>query len=139
MVSEQTQDLVLLTRRSMEASNRGDFDASATMFAPDAVFDVSAVGVGIFHGRDAIHAYLADWMGSYESQELREWHGEELGGGIVFVVSLLESRPLGSESTVQERWAFTVTWEGSAISRVVADTDVAAAREDAERRARATR
>jgi hypothetical protein len=31
------------------------------MFAPDAVFDVSAVGLGRFEGPTAIHGYLADW------------------------------------------------------------------------------
>lgn len=89
-------DLVELTRQSMEASNRREFDVSATMFAPDAIFDVSAVGLGRFEGATAIHGYLADWYSSYEYQELRQWEGQHLGGGVVFVVALFEAQPLGS-------------------------------------------
>jgi hypothetical protein len=136
MSARAAADLVLLTRQSMEASNRGELDVSATFFAPDAVFDVSSVGVGSFEGPEAIHAYLADWTGSYEQQEMREWAGRDCGGGVVFVVTLFESRLRGSTSTVQERWAFTVVWDGEAISRVVADPDVEAAERDAERLAR---
>lgn len=125
-------DLVALTRQSMEASNRREFDASATMFAPDAVFDVSSVGLGRFEGAEAIHGYLIDWYSAYEKQELREWEGRDLGGGVVFVVALFEAQPLGSDSRVQERWAFTLIWEGQMITRVVASRDVDEARAAAE-------
>ena len=45
-----TPELVELTRQSMEATNRGELDASATLFAPNAVFDVSSAGLGRFEG-----------------------------------------------------------------------------------------
>jgi hypothetical protein len=85
-----TPDLVELTRQSMEATNRGDLDASATLFAPDAVFDVSSAGPGRFEGIDAVHAYLADWISSYEKQEMRQWEGWSLGNGVVFVVTVFD-------------------------------------------------
>jgi hypothetical protein len=128
-----TFDLVELTRQSMEATNRRELDPSATLFSPDAVFDVSSVGLGSFEGIAAIHAYLADWTASYEKQEMREWDGWHLGGGVVFVVTLFEARPLGSQATVTERWAFTVVWEKGMISRVVARPDVDEARAAADR------
>ena len=134
-MSEESRspDLVELTRLSIEAANGRDFDDSATRFARDAVFDVSSVGLGHFAGPAAIHGYLADWTSSYERQELREWEGHDLGAGVVFVVALFAAWPLGSESVVQERWGFTVTWAGGEITRVVASRDIDEARAGAER------
>jgi hypothetical protein len=121
----------------MEATNRGDLDgsatASATLFAPDAVFDVSSAGLSRFEGIDAVHAYLADWISSYESQEMRQWEGWNLGNGVVFVVTLFDAQPRGSESTVRERWAFSVIWAKGMISRVVASRDPDEALRAAER------
>jgi hypothetical protein len=126
-------DLVELTRQSMEATNRGELDASATLFAPDAVFDVSSAGLGRFEGITAIHGYLADWIGAYEKQEMRQWEGWYLGNGVVFVVTVFDARPLGSDAQVRERWAFTVVWTNGMILRVVASRDTEAARAAAER------
>jgi hypothetical protein len=47
--------------------------------------------------------------------------------------ALFEASPLGSQSTMQERSAFTVIWEQSMISRVVASRDIDEARAAAER------
>jgi hypothetical protein len=100
----KTRDLVTLTRESMEATNRSELHADSTMFSPDAIFDVSPAGVGRFEGVDAVHRYLADWTGSYDTQELREWRGEDLGGGVVFVDALFEAQPRGGPNAVRERW-----------------------------------
>jgi hypothetical protein len=108
-------------------------DVSATRFAADAVFDLSSVGMGVFEGATAIHNYLADWTSAYEKQELRDWEGRDLGGGVVFAVALFDAQPLGSASSVQERWAFTVLWTAGAISKVIARTDIDDARAAAER------
>jgi hypothetical protein len=128
-----TSDLVTLTRRSMEATNRGEFDVGATRFAADAVFDVSSVGLGCFEGAEAVLGYLADWVRAYDVQEMREWQGEPLGDDVVFVEVLFESLPRGSDNSVRERWAFTVTWRGEEISRVVASRDIDGYRAAAER------
>jgi ketosteroid isomerase-like protein len=127
-----TPDLVELTRQSMEATNRGDLSERATLFAPDAVFDVSSAGLGRFEGRDAVHAYLADWIGSYDRQEMRQWEGWDLGNGVVFVVTTFDSQPRGSQASVRERWAFSVLWEDGMISCVIANGDIAEARASAE-------
>lgn len=126
-------DLVQLSRRSMEASNRLDFDEAMSVFAPDAVFDMSAAGLGRFEGLAAIRGYLEEWIGFYEDQEFREWEGSDLGGGVVFIVALLDARPPGSQARVQERWAFTIVWEAGRIVRVAAGQDVERARAAAER------
>ncbi len=131
-----TPDLVELTRQSIEAANRREFAVSATRFAPDAVFDVSSVGLGKFEGPTAIHGYLADWTASYEKQELQQWAGQDLGNGVVFVVALFDAQPLGSQSSVQERWSFTVLWTEGMIAKVIARTDIDEARAAAEQLAR---
>jgi hypothetical protein len=128
-----TPDLVELTRQSIEAANRRDFDASSTRFAAESVFDVSSVGLGRFEGAEAIHGYLADWTRAYEKQELQRWEGRDLGGGVVFVVTVFEAQPRGSKGTVREEWAFTVTWANSMIRRVAASRDIDEARAAAER------
>ena len=130
-------DLVALTRRSMQLTNERDFDAAMAVFAEDAAFDVSEAGVGRFEGREAVRAYLEDWIGSYERQEYTGWEGVDMGGGIVLVVATLEAQPAGTQALVQERWAFTVRWNGGAIAEVAASQDVERAREAAARLASA--
>jgi hypothetical protein len=131
-----TPDLVELTRQSIDAANRGDFDVSATRFAADAVFDISSVGLGRFEGSAAIHGYLADWTSAYEEQDVQRWDGRDLGRGIVFVVTVFQARPRGSQSLVREEWAFTVTWADGVIVRVDASRDIDGARAAAERLAK---
>jgi ketosteroid isomerase-like protein len=128
-------DLVARTRASMEATNRRDHAEATKVFADDAVFDVSSVGLGSFRGRSAIRTYLEEWVGAYERQRFERWDGEELGGGVVFVVAQLNARPTGSSADVREWWAFTVCWERGEIVRVVTDRDIEQARKAAERRA----
>jgi ketosteroid isomerase-like protein len=125
-------DVVALLRESMEATNRRDFDAAMRVFAPDAVFEVSA-GVGPFEGRAAVRGYLEDWVGTYEQQRFGEWDGEDLGNGVVLVLARLDARLAGSEATVRERWAFIVVWAAGAIVRVIADSDIEHARAAAAR------
>ena len=41
-----TPDLVELTRRALEPANRRDFEATVSFYAPDAVWDMSPMGLG---------------------------------------------------------------------------------------------
>ena len=131
-MADPAGDLVERTRRSMQQTNEQDFDAAVAVFAQDATFDVTSVGLGRFEGREAVRAYLEDWIGSYERQEFVSWEGEDLGAGVVFVVALLVAHPVGSDARVQERWAFTVRWRGGEIAEVVASQDLEAARHAAQ-------
>lgn len=47
-----TADLVELRRRSIEAGSSGDPHAIVSFFAPDAVWDLTPVGLGTFQGRE---------------------------------------------------------------------------------------
>ena len=82
MSAESTApDLVELMRRSVEAANRRDFDAMASFYALDAVWDMSPLGLGVYEGRAAIRRFFEDWFDSYE-----EWAMEietifDLGSG----------------------------------------------------------
>jgi hypothetical protein len=125
-------DLVQLTRQSMEASNRREFDVAVTRFA-------SSVGLGRFEGPAEIHGYLADWMGAYEQQEMRRWEGRHLGSGVVFVTTVFDARLRGSTALVHERWSFTVVWAHKTIKRVVASQNIDEARVAAERLAAGSR
>ncbi len=93
--------LVELTRRSMMDTNAGDFGAAIGVFADAAVFDVSEAGIGRFEGREAVRAYLEDWIGAFERQEFTSWEGTDLGAGVVFVVAVLEGKPAGSDAHVR--------------------------------------
>jgi hypothetical protein len=52
----------------------GDVDAEMSFYGPDPLYDLSAMGNGIFEGRSAIRAFLEGWMNSYElyEEELQE-------------------------------------------------------------------
>jgi ketosteroid isomerase-like protein len=117
----------------MEATNDRDFDAAMSVFAPDATFDVTSAGLGVFRGLEAIRAYLEDWVGAYQRQRFSEWDGEDLGGGVVLAVAALDARLPGSTASVRERWAFTCRFHDGRITSVKADGDLERARAEARR------
>ena len=100
--------------------------------APNAVWDMSPMGIGTFEGPTAIRSFLEDWLGSYERYEDEQEEGLDLGNGVVFVVSRLDARPVGSPGRVQERWSFTVLWVAGMVMRVTGRNDIDEARAAAE-------
>jgi ketosteroid isomerase-like protein len=58
-----TPDLVELTRRAFEAGSRHDIDAVMGFYAPNAVWDLSNVGIGTFEGVAAIRSFAEEWLG----------------------------------------------------------------------------
>src|SRR5438034_8343689 len=122
-----TPDLVERWRQAAEAADRRDFDATMGIFAPDAVWEVQPLGISE-SGAAAIRSFLEDWLGSYDDYEYDQVEGRSLGNGVVFVVSRLDARPVGSPGSVQERWAFTVLWEAGMVMRVTGRNDINAAR-----------
>ena len=127
-----TPDLVERWRQAAEAADRRDFDATMGIFAPDAVWEVQPLGISE-SGPAAIRSFLEDWLGSYEDYEYDQEEGHSLGNGVVFVVSRLDARPVGSPGSVQERWAFTVLWVAGKVVRVTGRNDIDEARAAAER------
>jgi ketosteroid isomerase-like protein len=128
-----TPDLVELVRETVEAGGRGDLDALLAFYAPNAVWDMSNVGMGEFEGLAAIRGFLEDWLGSYE--EMR-WEAEEirdLGNGVTLAVVVQTGRPVGSTGEVQVRSAGVSIWTGRLTERVTNYADVDEGRAAAER------
>ena len=128
-----TPDLVERWQESADSYARRDFHTMMRFFAPNAVWDVSSAGLGSFEGAAAIRSFLEEWLGSYEDYEYDHEEGLDLGNGVVFVVSRLDARPVGSPGRVQERWSFTVVWVAGMVVRVMARNDINEARTSAER------
>jgi ketosteroid isomerase-like protein len=127
-----TPDLVALWQQSADAADRRDFDTAMRYFAADALWEVRPLGISL-EGAPAIRSFLEDWLGSYQEYDYEQEEARELGNGVVFAVSRLDARPLGSLGRVQERWAFTFVWTAGMIVRVTGDTDIDEARAAAER------
>ena len=129
----EESDLISLTRAFAEAG--GNVEEEMSFYGPDPVYDLSAMGIGIFEGRDAIRAFLEGWMASYE--EYREEVGEirELGGGKAFVTMRESARPRGSDADarIHSLYAFVVQWIDGKIARLTAYPDIDEGRAAAER------
>jgi ketosteroid isomerase-like protein len=136
-VSEKstTPDLEETARRVREALHRGDLDAAVAMYAPDAVWDVSLLGLqGVFEGREAIRRTLEDLRAPYEDFEVVTEEFRDLGSGVTLNVFLARGRPRGSTHFVESRMQASVaTWANGLIERITTYPDPDEARAAAER------
>ena len=128
-----TPDLEEALRRSLDAVGRGDFDAAVAPFRPDAVWDMSSTGMGVFEGRDAIRGFFEDVRGSYEDYETSVEEFRDLGNGVAFNVVVARARLLGSAGRVELRYANLGISRDGLIERNTVYTDVDEARATAER------
>jgi ketosteroid isomerase-like protein len=125
-----TPDLVALVRRSIEAQ---DIEAALSFYAPDAVWDASPWGMGVFEGQAAVRGFFEDWSGSYTHIEWRAEEIRELGKGVTFAVILQTGRVVGSSRSVQLRYAAVTQWLDRLIVRNTTYTDIDEAHAAAER------
>jgi ketosteroid isomerase-like protein len=128
-----TPDMVELTRRAFASANGGDYDAMASFYAPDAVFDMSAWGLGIHVGRAAVRSFLEDWIGAFDDFEMELEEVLDLGNGAVFAVARQRSRPAGSKSYLELRHAAIYTWVAGLAARAINYRDLDEARAAAKR------
>jgi len=135
MLSEEstTPDLAELERRRVAAGSSGDFDAMVSFFAPDGVWDMSPLGMGVFEGRAAIRDFLQDWQGAYEEFGVETEQVLDLGNGVTLAVLLQSARPVGSSGDVRLRYAAVTVWVDGLIARLTNYTDIDEARAAAER------
>jgi len=122
-----------LLRRANEAVNKRDLDALMAVYAHDAVWDGSPMGIGSFEGLAAVRGFLADWLASYEEWELHAVEVQDHGNGVAFVVYIQKGRPVGSSGEVQLRYAAIIECEDGKIERRTNYTDIDQARAAAER------
>ena len=128
-----TPDLDDRVRRAYAATSRRDFDAMISFFGPDAVWDVSPLGLGVYEGLAAIRGFFEEWVGTFEEFGIQPEEILELGGGVTFAVVLQSGRPAGSDGRVQWRFAAVSVWVDGLIVRTTNYTDIDEARAAAER------
>jgi ketosteroid isomerase-like protein len=112
------QENVGLIQRMYAAFHRGDFDSALTYFDPDVEVDASMrVDEGISHGRDAVNAMVARWVGAWDEwrEEIEEMR--DLGGQVL-VVSTQHGRARGSGIEVETRYAVLYDVDGDRITRM---------------------
>jgi ketosteroid isomerase-like protein len=126
-----TPDLVELTRRSIEAAE--DIEAALSFYAPDAVWDASPWGMGVFEGQTAVRGFFEDWRSSYSDMEWKAEEIRDLGNGLTFAVILQKAHVVGSSGSVQLRYASVAEWIDGLIVRNTTYTDIDEARAAAER------
>ncbi len=126
-----TPDLVELTRLTVQALNRHDFDAASSIFASDAVY--LGAEIGTFEGRAAVRALLEDMFEPYEEFHVEIEEVLDLGVGVIFVLYVVKGRPVGSAAEVRLRFASVVVWGDGLIERQTNYMDIAKARAAGER------
>jgi ketosteroid isomerase-like protein len=113
-------DLAELTRRQFEAWSRGDFDAVLRSFARDAVWETVSLGTS-FEGVAAIRSFFEDWLGAYEEYELKPEEIVDLGNGVVFAVTGINARLVGSTASgLVRRRPLAFIWAEGLVQRVTA-------------------
>src|SRR5271155_3199523 len=91
-----TPDSLKSMRRTMVAFSRGDFDVQMSVYAPDAVLDMSARGLGVFEGLAAIRGFWEDYYRAFEDLRFEFGEALDLGIGVVSPVVSQNPRPAGS-------------------------------------------
>jgi ketosteroid isomerase-like protein len=126
-----SQPNVALIRRMYETFYRGDFDGALAYFDPEVEVDASMrVGEGISHGRDAVYAMVARWVGAWD-----EWREEieeirDLGRQVL-VVSKQHGRAKGTGIEVETHYAVLYEIRGEKITRMTIYSEAAEALEAA--------
>jgi ketosteroid isomerase-like protein len=128
-----TPNLAELFSQGFEALDRRDFDAIMSHYAPEAVFDVSALGIGRFEGRETIRRHFEDWRAPYEEYETDLEECRDIGNGVVFAVARQTGRAPHGAGHIQQRPAFVCEWVEGLIMRVAVFDDIDEARAAAER------
>jgi ketosteroid isomerase-like protein len=128
-----TPDLVELVRRQLEAVNRRDLDTLMSIVAPDAVYDTSPHGLGVYEGRAAIEALFKDYWDAFEELRFELEELLDLGNGVTFSVNRQHARPAGSTAYVQNREAHVTKWSEGMVVRATVYLDIDEGRAAAER------
>jgi ketosteroid isomerase-like protein len=132
-----TPDLEEKVRQAREAGNRRDFDAALAIWAPDAVWELSPIGMGVVEaghlvGHEAIQEFWEALTAPYEDFETVGEEFRNLGHGVTFVVVLQRGRPAGSSGFVELRYAGVGIWRDGLVERYTTYTDIDQARATAE-------
>ena len=105
-----TPDLVEVTRKAYEAASRHDIDAVMGFYAPNAVWDLSNVGIGTFEGVAAIRSFAEEWLGTWGEHTIEVEEIVDLGHGVVLASVREDGRLVGSDGHVQQRRVGVFVW-----------------------------
>jgi ketosteroid isomerase-like protein len=128
-----TPDLVELVRRAHEPLASRDVDGIMRFYGPDAVWDLSTGGLGVFIGHAAIREFMEDWLSSYDRLEVALEDLVDLGSGVVFIVATQKGRLADSGGELTIRYGAVTVWAEGLILRVTNYSDIDEARAAAER------
>jgi ketosteroid isomerase-like protein len=126
-----SEENVEIIRRMYEAFYRGDFDDALAFFNPEVEVDASMrVDEGVGHGRDAVYAMVARWVGAWDEwrEEIEEMR--DLGGQVL-VASKQHGRAKGSGIEVEAHYAVLYEMSGDKIAPLTIYSEVAEALEAA--------
>ena len=112
---------------------RGDLDGVMSLFAADAVYDMSAAGLETFEGAEAIRGFIEDWHRSWEDCRYEEEELLDLGHGVVLSVHREGGRLVGGKGRVEQRVAHLNISANGKIEWLKHFTDIDEARAAAER------
>ncbi len=132
-VEPSTPGPVERIRSLVEPTNRRDFHAMVSLYAPDAVHDASPWAMGTYEGPAAIGRLFEDWVGAYEEFEIELEEVTDLGGGVLLVVLRQSCRPFGRRDHRRLWAAWVYEWGDGMVVRVTAYPDIDEARAAAER------
>jgi ketosteroid isomerase-like protein len=110
-----------------------DLDVMMAFHADEAVYDMSAMGLGVLEGHEAIRGLYEDWRSSYQAFEAELEELRDLGHGVAFFVVVNRGRLHGGAHWVEFRYASVAIWAGGRIERGIGYADIDAARAGAER------
>jgi ketosteroid isomerase-like protein len=110
-----TPDLEELARVLADAWSRRDFDTVLAFLAPDAIWDTTPMGLGLFQGHEAIRGALEDMVAPYDDMELVWDELRDLGNGVTFAEHLSRGRPRGSSGLLESRFAIVNTWANELV------------------------
>jgi ketosteroid isomerase-like protein len=130
-----TPDLVERAHDLLASATRGEHDAIASFYAPDAVWDSTRNGLEVAKGLAAIRRLYEDWFAAYEGWKFEPEEILDLGSGVVFAVFSQHARLTGSTAEVRLRQAAVATWADGLAERVTVypESDIDEARADAKR------
>jgi hypothetical protein len=128
-----TPDLVERLQRFVDATNAADFDAMASFYAHDAVYDARRVGLRL-EGREAIRGFVEEWRGAYEEVTIEVREGRDLGHGVGFAVLSQRARLPSTTAWVQETFPLVgISSTDGLIQHIASYLDIDEARATAER------
>jgi ketosteroid isomerase-like protein len=128
-------DPVELTGRLVEAFDRGDVDAIASLGGENAVLRAMAFGLS-FEGVEAIRSFVEDWFGAFADLSFELLEVQPLAAGVVFALVHQSGSPVGALGSIEQNEGWVIAWERGQIRQAASYIDVEQARADAGRLAR---